>query len=42
MTVAGVEGARGDGFYDIIGRGGAGGVASVDEADGEGPGVRRL
>jgi hypothetical protein len=38
MTVAGGKRARGDGLYDIIGRGGAGGGPSVNEADGERPG----
>jgi len=41
MTVAGGKGARRDGFYGIIERGGAGGRPAVNEADGEGPGVRR-
>jgi hypothetical protein len=41
MTVADSEGAREEGLYDIIGRGGAGGGASVNEADGERPGVQR-
>jgi hypothetical protein len=41
MTVADGESMRRDNLYGIIGRGGAAGRASMNEADGEGPGVHR-